>query len=96
MSQQRMSGSKRQARNARILAASTVCHICGHEGSDAVDHVVPLRPQPGQAQGTEDPNNLRPAHHDQPCPTCGRKCNREKANKVFAPIVRRSGSLQRP
>lgn len=92
---ERMGGRKRQARNARILAASDVCHICGHGGADAVDHVVPLHPRAGGMQGTEDAANLRPAHHDTSCPTCGRKCNREKANKAWAPIIRRSGSLKR-
>ena len=92
---ERMGGRRRQERNARILNASNVCHICGHPGADAVDHVVPLNPKPGGAQGTEDIANLRPAHHDTPCPTCGRKCNREKTNKPWAPIIRRSGSLKR-
>jgi 5-methylcytosine-specific restriction endonuclease McrA len=87
----RMSGRKRQQRNARILAASDVCHICGHPGSDAVDHVVAL------ARGGIDADpNLKPAHHDVACPTCGIKCNRVKADKAWAPIVKRSGSLARP
>jgi hypothetical protein len=38
--------------------------------------------------------NLRPAHH-LPCPECGKRCNREKSDKPFAPIIRRSGSLRR-
>lgn len=92
----RISGRKRQDRNRRILAASDVCHICGHPGSDAVDHVVPLNPRAGGQVGTEDPSNLRPAHHDVDCATCGRRCNREKSNKDWAPIIRRSSSLQRP
>jgi len=93
---QRLSGRKRQERNRRILAACDVCHICGHEGADAVDHVVPLNPRPGSPVGNESPDNLRPAHHDVECPTCGRRCNREKSNKAWAPIIRRSSSLQRP
>jgi len=91
----RITGRKRQARNRRLLALSDLCHICGHEGSDAIDHKDPLRPGRGATQGTEDPSNLAPAHHDVACPTCGHKCNREKTNKPFAPIVRRSGSLSR-
>lgn len=42
----------------QILAASTVCWICGKDGATSVDHVVPVslggRPL--------DPDNLRPAH----------------------------------
>lgn len=93
---ERLSGRKRQERNRRILATSDVCHICGHPAADAVDHVIPLNPRPGGDKGTEDSTNLRPAHHDVACPTCGRKCNREKTNKSYAPIIRHSSSLKRP
>lgn len=87
---QRMHGRARQRRNRRILAASDVCHICGHAGADEVDHVVALA-----RGGSEDASNLRPAHGQVACPTCGVKCNRVKGAKVFAPVVRRSGSLKR-
>lgn len=86
----RIGGRTRQHRNARVLAASDVCHICGHSGSDEVDHVVALA-----RGGSEDYSNLRPAHGQQPCPTCGIKCNRAKGAKEFAPVIRRSGSLNR-
>lgn len=88
----RMSGSKRQARNRRILSASDVCHICGHPGSDAIDHVKAL----ARGGSDTDPANLKPAHHDVPCPTCGERCNRSKGMKDWAPIIRRSRSLDRP
>lgn len=82
---QRMSGRTRQRRNERILAGSDVCHICGHPGADAVDHVVPL------ARGGSDTDllNLQPAHHNTPCPTCGRKCNRVKADHLMGDIDRK-------
>jgi 5-methylcytosine-specific restriction endonuclease McrA len=86
-----MSGRKRQERNRKILAASDVCHICGHKGADEVDHVEPL-----SRGGSEDPSNLRPAHGAKPCETCGATCNRSKGAKDFAPIIRRSPSLRRP
>ena len=95
----RMSGRKRQERNRRILAASDVCHICGHPGSDAVDHVKALARAVDEAEARRldtDPANLRPAHHDVACETCGHKCNREKSDKAWAPIIRRSSSLRRP
>lgn len=49
--------------NRRILAESTVCHICGHDGADAVDHVIPIA-----AGGSDGRENRRPAHHNKPCP----------------------------
>jgi predicted RNA-binding Zn-ribbon protein involved in translation (DUF1610 family) len=76
-------------KRARILAASSVCHICGHTGADSVDHVVPW-----VISRDDSDSNLRPAHH-QPCPECGIRCNREKSDKPFAPVIRRSGSLRR-
>lgn len=83
---QKRNGSTRRWRQlrARILAASTVCHICGQPGADAVDHRVPI--SRGGAQ--YDPANLAPAHHDVPP-----HCNRRKGAKDYAPIVRRSGAL---
>ena len=87
-----MSGAARQKRNRAILAKSDVCHICGHPGSDAVDHVIPL----AKGGSDTDPGNLKPAHHDVPCEACGERCNRSKGTRLIAPIVKRSGALQRP
>ena len=81
----RITGRARQQRNARILAASTVCHLCGHNGADGVDHVTPII-----NGGTEDPANLRPAHDQAPCPTCRIRCNRVKGARDIAPIIRNS------
>lgn len=75
----RIGGRARQRRNAKILAASDVCHICGQPGADAVDHVVPL------SRGGEDaPSNLKPAHHDVPP-----YCNRRKADLLPSDADRR-------
>jgi 5-methylcytosine-specific restriction endonuclease McrA len=87
----RMSGGARQKRNRAILAKSDVCHICGHPGSDSVDHVKAL----AKGGSDTDPNNLKPAHF-KPCATCGAECNRAKGDKAWAPIIRRSSSLKRP
>lgn len=70
---------------ARILATTDVCWICGNPGADAVDHKVPLA-----RGGTDDPSNLAPAHHD-----VAPYCNRVKSDREYAPIVRRSGTLNR-
>lgn len=82
-----------QARNKRILAADRTCWLCGHDGADAVDHKVPVDLAP---ELENEPTNLAPSHHFDPCPTCGIKCNRVKSNKLVAPIIRRSGALRRP
>ena len=87
----RLTGRPWRRLRARILADSDICHICGHAGSDAVDHVIAI-----ERGGTNDPDNLRPAHHTEPCATCGEKCNRRKSDREWAPIVRDSGSLRRP
>ena len=63
-------------RNARILAASDICHICGEPGADAIDHVIPL------ARGGADQEwNLRPAHHNTPN-SAGIRCNRAKGARI--------------
>lgn len=61
---------------ARVLRGSTVCHLCGHEGADTADHIIPV------SHGGEvyDLDNLMPAHHA-PCPTCGVPCNRVRGNR---------------
>lgn len=87
----RMSGRPWRRLRSRILAGSTICHICGHDGSDAVDHVIPL-----ERGGTNRLENLRPAHHTNPCPECGQRCNMTKGDREWAPIVRDSGSIRRP
>jgi 5-methylcytosine-specific restriction protein A len=69
---------------ARILKVSDVCHICGQPGADSVDHVIPLA-----GGGTNDPSNLRPAHH-----LAEPRCNLRKGDREYAPIVRRSGALR--
>lgn len=63
----RIGGSTRQRRNAKILAASDICGICGKPGADAVDHKTPLA-----RGGTEHPGNLQPVHHDV-APFCNRR-----------------------
>jgi 5-methylcytosine-specific restriction endonuclease McrA len=97
----RISGGARQKSNRAIFATKgDVCWICGHPGADAIDHVQPLAPVAGDpielARRDTDPDNLRPAHHDTPCPTCGERCNRAKGTKTIAPIIRRSPSHKRP
>jgi len=62
-------------RNRRaLLEANDVCVICGHGGADEADHIIPV------ARGGDrmSLDNLQPAHCVRGCPTCGRKCNRDK------------------
>ncbi len=65
---------------AKILASNQICAYCGHDYSDAVDHVIPRSLRPDLAE-VED--NLVPAHH-LPCPTCGQRCNRIKGTNTVA------------
>jgi 5-methylcytosine-specific restriction endonuclease McrA len=51
--------SKYRNARARLLATSTVCWICGRDGADTADHVVPLN----QGGDPYSALNLRPAHH---------------------------------
>ena len=82
-----------RARHKRILAVSTVCWLCGHEGADAVDHKIPVALRPDLA---DDLSNLAPAHHFADCPECGRKCNRVKGDRIVTPIMRRTPGIVRP
>lgn len=85
----RIVGRPRMRRNARILRDCPVCWICGQDidltltwpdpMSGVIDHATAIA-----RTGTEHRDNLRPAHN---------LCNGRKADKDYAPIVRRSGSL---
>ena len=74
-----------------IANGAGICHICGHDGADAADHVIPLA-----RGGTDTIDNLRPAHHLNACETCGIKCNRAKSDKLIAPVMRLTPGLARP
>ena len=68
---------------ARILAASDVCIVCGHNAADAVDHIQPV----SKGGARMDPDNLAPIHGNAGCPVCLRKCNNEKGDKPLADVV---------
>ena len=76
-----------------MLAESRVCWLCGHDGADAIDHKVPVALRPDLADA---PTNLAPAHHFEPCATCGIKCNRVKSDKLIAPVMRLTPGIVRP
>ena len=81
--------STRDRHRAQIARGKPACHICGeaidytlpylHPREFVVDHVVPL-----VKGGADDLSNKKAAHRD---------CNSKKRARDFAPIVRRSGTL---
>lgn len=84
-----MKPTGRPYRNARqrILELSDLCHLCGHPGARQTDHLIPT----SLGGPMNDPNNLAPAHGagrgtlDNPCPTCGRRCNQQRGNGTRTP-----------
>ena len=66
-----------------VLAISDVCILCGHRGSDAADHVIPV-----SRGGDPGIGNMAPIHGNKGCPVCGRKCNAEKGDKLLSEITR--------
>ena len=81
--------AQRDHDRATIKRARPACHVCGlpidytlpylDPGEFVVDHLVPLK-----RGGLDALANKAAAH---------RSCNRSKSDRAFAPIVRRSGSL---
>ena len=79
----------RDRARARFTRSQAACHICGQPinyslpyldpQSFVVDDVVPL------ARGGQDTDANKAAAH--------RTCNRAKSDRLIAPIVRRSSSL---
>lgn len=68
--------ARRKAREACFRDKGRICILCGHDGSTDVDHIIPK----SQGGSVFDPANHAPIHGVRGCPTCGRKCNREKAD----------------
>lgn len=77
----------RRWRDFRALVFATYgreCWVCGHEGSNEVDHLRRL----ADGGGAYDLENARPAHgSNAPCPVCvgartgrPRCCNQERSN----------------
>ncbi|NQW71835.1 MAG: HNH endonuclease [Actinobacteria bacterium] len=49
---------RHQRHRERVMRAHNgVCHLCGHDAADAIDHIVPV-----SRGGSDDPSNLAPAH----------------------------------
>jgi len=82
---------------ATLLAQSTRCALCGHDGAATADHIISDKDWPrdlatGQRMpGFDALENLQPAHgtmgagravKQNPCPTCGQLCNQKKGARV--------------
>ena len=76
-----------QAARAAVLATSTLCWLCGHEGAGSVDHEPPLKTLRALGMDPDDPRFLRPAHGAlSRCQTCGGKaCNESKGAREHRP-----------
>lgn len=83
----RPTGHARRKAVAYILSLSDICHLCGHPGARQADDVIPR----SRGGDPNDPNNLLPAHGgnrreiDNPCPTCGKRCNQSRGNRMLIP-----------
>lgn len=86
-----MTDPKRQGRSGRPWRRAQkrtretkgdVCILCGHGGSQDVDHVDPL----ANGGAPLDPANLEPIHGADGCPTCLRKCNQIKGDKPLESV----------
>lgn len=92
MSTRRISARPWQRLREQVLdparGGSRVCWLCGHDGANDVDHVIPRTVAP---ELELDITNLRPAHGaNSPCPTCGKRCNREKSDKLVWSVPQHS------
>lgn len=73
------------AKRTMFALYGDTCHLCGHPGARQADHLAPLAIDPDQPV---DPEMMRPAHgaaqppYDNPCPTCGRRCNQERGKRT--------------
>ncbi len=89
---------------ARVLAASNLCHLCGHHGARTSDHIIPARdwprgPDGRHLPGLDDLANLAPAHGTggsratgwiNPCEECGgRLCNQSRGARPITPTLTR-------
>lgn len=61
-------------RRACLGEYGTRCHLCGLDGADTADHLIPR-----SEGGTDDLENLRPAHQ---------ACNSARGARALADLVR--------
>lgn len=86
------SGSREQHINRAVMEKyGGVCHLCGHQGSDQVDHVIPLAP----AARLPEHRHLSPAWvdsfanrrpvHAEPCHAAKTAEERQRGRRRAAP-----------
>ena len=70
-------------RNRReILQGEPMCYLCGRAGADTADHIIPIF-----QGGTNDIENLRPAH---------RACNSAKGSRDQAKANQQKNGRKKP
>jgi len=65
-------------RRAVLDRDGRVCHLCGHDDADQVDHRVAI-----YDGGGDDEHNLAAVHGGH-CPYCGRRCHGDKTARESA------------
>ena len=69
------------ARSRVLRASDGICYLCGREGADEVDHVVPR-----SRGGSNDPENLRPVH---------KSCHSRKSAAEGHAVLKRKRELRK-
>jgi 5-methylcytosine-specific restriction endonuclease McrA len=67
---------------AEVQATGPACWMCGHSGSDSLDHRIPASLAP---ELRADPANWWPCHGVKGCSTCGQRCNQARGNNLAPP-----------
>jgi hypothetical protein len=79
-----------QTNVARVLAASDLCHLCGHHGAKTGDHIITVADWPPGLPGVNGIHNIAPAHGARGphpanrCPECHRLCNQVRGTRALA------------
>lgn len=81
-------GRRYRRARANVLAASDICHLCGHGGSGDVDHDPPRVELLALGLDPDDEQYMRPAHGSfSRCRVCDKACNQVKGARAHIPAL---------